>query len=152
MVINIKKGNLFDLDAKYSLAQCISQDTNNSKSWGLGIVQEFRKRFPGIKEYTNRVIKENKLKYPCVIPYTDDKSERIIFNLVTKRFYYSKPNYETIKKCIEDMAYICRGCDIKYLGIPKLGCGLDKLQWKKVKEIIEEVFSDMDIEIEIRYL
>lgn len=47
---------------------------------------------------------------------------------------------------------VIRRCDIKYLGIPKLGCGLDKLQWKKVKEIIEEVFSDMDIEIEIRYL
>lgn len=42
--------------------------------------------------------------------------------------------------------------NIKYLGIPKLGCGLDKLQWGKVKELIERHFKDLDINIEIRYL
>lgn len=30
---------------------------------------------------------------------------------------------------------------------PKIGCGLDKLEWSKVKAIIEEVFADTDIEI-----
>lgn len=136
----------------YSLVHCISQDTDNSKSWNLGIVKEFRKRFKGIKEYTNKVIKENNLKYPCVVPYVEDKNERIIFNLVTKRVYYGKPTYKTIRKCIKDMAYICKEGNIRYLGIPKLGCGLDKLQWGKVREIIEEEFKDIDINIEVRYL
>ena len=75
MKINIQKGNLFELSDYYSLAHCISQDTDNPKSWNLGIVKEFKKRFTGIKEYTDRVIKENNLKFPCVVSYVDDKNE-----------------------------------------------------------------------------
>ena len=150
MIYNEQKGNLFDLDNKYALAHCISYDTDNPKSWSLGIVTEFKKRFKGIKEYTNRVIKESNLSYPCVIPYS--KNERAIFNLVTKKYYYGKPTYETISKCIKDMAYLCKTMNIKYLALPKIGCGLDKLQWSKVREIIKEEFKNLDIEIEVRYL
>ena len=150
MKLNIKKGNLFELDNKYALCHCVSQDCDNYKSWGMGIAVEFKKRFKGMKEYCARVIKENHLSFPCVIPY--DNNDRTIFNLITKRVYYGKPTYITITKCIEDMAYMCKERNIKYLGMYKLGCNLDRLQWGKVKEIIEDKFKDLDIEIEVRYL
>ena len=35
MNLNIKKGNLFELDNKYSLAHCVSQDCDDPKSWGM---------------------------------------------------------------------------------------------------------------------
>ena len=31
--------------------------------------------------------------------------------------------------------------------MPKIGCGHEGLEWERVKEIIEEVFEDTDIEI-----
>ena len=31
--------------------------------------------------------------------------------------------------------------------MPLIGCGLDRLQWEKVSEIVQEVFKDIDIEI-----
>lgn len=31
--------------------------------------------------------------------------------------------------------------------MPKIGCGLDKLEWDKVEEIIKETFKDCDIDI-----
>lgn len=31
--------------------------------------------------------------------------------------------------------------------MPKIGCGIDRLNWKKVSEIIKEIFEDVDIEI-----
>lgn len=31
--------------------------------------------------------------------------------------------------------------------MPKIGCGLDRLQWDKVKEIIINTFKDIDLEI-----
>ena len=77
MIYNEQKGNLFDLDNKYALAHCISYDTDNSKSWNLGIVVEFKKKFSGIKEYTNNFIRENNLSCPCVVPY--NKNERVVF-------------------------------------------------------------------------
>lgn len=150
MKINVQKGNLFELDDKYSLAHCVSQDCDNPKSWGMGIAAEFKKRFKGMKNYCARVIKENNLSFPVVIPYCEDN--RVVFNLITKRVYYGKPTYKTMQSCIEDLAFQCKQFNIKYLGIYKLGCSLDKLQWGKVKEIIEEEFKDIDIEIEVRYL
>ena len=35
------------------------------------------------------------------------------------------------------------------LAMPKIGCGLDKLSWSQVYDIICEVFEDMDIDIVI---
>ena len=46
----------------------------------------------------------------------------------------------------------CIKYNIRYLAMPKIGCGLDKLQWSKVREIIKDEFKDVDIQIEIRYL
>lgn len=150
MNLNIKKGNLFELDNKYSLAHCVSQDCDNPKSWGMGIAKEFKIRFSGMKSYCAREIKNNNLNFPCVIPYND--GDRTIFNLITKHKYYGKPTYYTIRECIKEMAYMCKERQIKYLGIYKLGCSLDRLQWGVVKQIIEEEFKDIDINIEVRYL
>lgn len=36
--------------------------------------------------------------------------------------------------------------------MPKIGCGLDRLQWGKVREIIKEIFGDLDIEVRVCYL
>lgn len=152
MIYNEQKGNLFDLDDKYALAHCISYDTDNLISWSKGIVVDFRRKFKGLKEYVHKVVIENNLSYPCVVPYIDYYNKRIVFNLITKEYYFSKPTYKSMTKCIKDMVYLCRKLDIKYLGLPKIGCGLDKLSWSKVREIIKEEFKDLDIEIEVRYL
>ena len=45
------------------------------------------------------------------------------------------------------MKTICYKETITKIAMPVIGCGLDKLSWDKVSEIIQEVFSDSDIEI-----
>jgi O-acetyl-ADP-ribose deacetylase (regulator of RNase III) len=70
-----------------------------------------------------------------------------VFNLITKGRYYGKPTYQTIEKTIIEMKNICADNNIKYLAMPKIGCGLDRLSWGKVREIIKEQFKDIDIEI-----
>ena len=41
---------------------------------------------------------------------------------------------------------------ITKLAMPLIGCGLDKLEWNRVKDVIEDVFDDTDVEILICYL
>ena len=53
---------------------------------------------------------------------------------------------------LEELKSCCVRNDIFYIAMPKIGCGLDKLEWSKVKAIIEEVFAGTDIEILICYL
>lgn len=148
MNIIVEKGNLFELSNKtYMFAHCISLDCE----MGAGIAKEFDKKYSGMKSYCKRVVSENHLDYPCIIPYYKSESKKVL-NLVTKNKYWNKPTYESITKTIEEMAYLCRTSNIKYLAIPKIGCGLDKLSWPKVKEIIEENFNDLDIEIRVRHI
>ena len=41
----------------------------------------------------------------------------------------------------------CRYFKTKKLAIPLIGCGLDKLEWSKVSEMIQNTFKDEDVEI-----
>lgn len=141
-----QKGNLFELDQKYALVHCISLDC----AMGQGIAIEFDKRFKDMKNTLIKKIKSNNLKHPITIIHNSDNFQ--IFNLITKEKYWYKPTYKTITECIKQMAYLCDKYQIKNLAMPKIGCGLDKLQWDKVKLIIEQEFKDLDIEIIIRYL
>ena len=132
MIYNEVKRNLFDVDKKYYLAHCISADAK----MGAGIAVEFAKKFSAIKKLQNQ---SNDVG-TCVLV---DK----ILNLITKKAYYGKPTYESLTSSLMDMRDICLSNDIKYVAMPKIGCGLDRLSWGKVREIIQELFSDTNIEI-----
>lgn len=139
MILNEKKGNLFELDSdKYFFAHCISSDY----ALGAGIAVEFQKKFK-LRDGLRRC---GTGRHPGLITINN------IFNLVTKEKYWHKPTYESLTTCIRYMRDMCKNCDIKYLAMPRIASGLDRLSWPKVREIIKEEFKDLDIEIEVRYL
>jgi len=41
----------------------------------------------------------------------------------------------------------CENFDIEKIAMPLIGCGLDRLDWEQVKDVIEDVFGETDIEI-----
>lgn len=145
MIYKEVQANLFDIDKKYVLVQCISQDC----VMGKGIATIFNEKFKGMKEKCKRVIDENNLSFPCVIPYQDNNGA--VFNLVTKKLYSHKPKYSAIKTCIKIMATVCKRNNIRYLAMPMIGCGIDGLSWDIVRNMIQEEFNKIDITIEIRY-
>jgi O-acetyl-ADP-ribose deacetylase (regulator of RNase III) len=71
-----------------------------------------------------------------------------VIHLVTKDRYFNKPTYQAIYDALHDLKLqiINEGMPMK-LAMPKIGCGLDKLEWDKVREIILEVFEKTDLEI-----
>lgn len=141
-----ENGDLFSVHDKYALAHCISLDC----AMGAGIAKDFDSRFPDMKLDLLHTIESNNLTHPFTIAYIYDDLN--IFNLITKQKYWNKPTYETITECIKQLVWFCKERNIKYLAIPKIGCGLDRLSWNKVKSIVEKEFNDLDIEIVVRYL
>ena len=131
--------DLFTVDG-YVYAHCISSDF----VMGAGIA----------KLFTNRGIKQRLLNtYPvnnwnghgyCLPIFTKN---HVVCNLVTKHKVYEKPTYDTLRSALVHMKLYCNLWKIKKLAMPRIGCGLDKLQWDKVKSIIEKVFANTDIEI-----
>jgi len=72
-----------------------------------------------------------------------------VFNLITKEKYWHKPTYSDLHSSLEKMKNICLEKQIKKVAMPKIGCGLDKLNWHHVKKTLNDVFKDVDIEINV---
>lgn len=134
------KGNLFSVPQGYYLAHCISGDF----ALGAGIAKQFDEvynmRFKLFKNYPFEM--GEKYGYVGKALLIDN-----VFNLVTKPKCYHKPSYDTLLDTIIDLSDQCKKLNITKLAMPKIGSGLDKLDWEKVKEIIQDVFEDSDIEI-----
>ena len=43
----------------------------------------------------------------------------------------------------------CEEHDVKMLAMPRIGCGLDKLEWSKVKEMIIHTFKNTNTEVTV---
>ncbi|WP_342480704.1 macro domain-containing protein [Paenibacillus sp. FSL L8-0340] len=131
------KKDLFSMPEDYCLAHCISADAK----MGAGIAVQFRKRFKlsSLQEKANR---NELLVGECY------KVERV-FNLITKSKYWQKPTYDTLTLSLRAMKEICLQEAVNQIAMPEIGCGLDKLQWEKVKEIIMKEFSDTPVRITV---
>lgn len=136
--------DLFSVPDDYYLAHCISADFG----MGKGIVVEFNKRF----DMKNKLVS----KYQDFTRYWDDEMneckgtcilEGNVFNLITKRNYWQNPTYDTLINSLLHMKVLVINNNVKKIAMPIIGCGLDRLQWDKVSEIIIDIFKDIDIEI-----
>lgn len=146
MMITEKKMDLFKLSNEYTLVHCISEDC----AMGKGIAKVFDKKFKGMKKDILWTLVENNLHYPISIMFLGE--DQNVINMITKKEYWHKPTYKTFEIALDDVVKICKKHNITKLGMPKIGCGLDRLQWGKVKTMIEDKFKDLDIEIIICYL
>lgn len=80
------------------------------------------------------------------------QNKRYVFYLVTKERYYNRPTYETLKSSLVKMKEIMEANGLRDLAMPRIGCGLDGLEWSRVKGIIEEVFRQSNVNIRIYYI
>ncbi|XP_016663679.1 uncharacterized protein LOC100164186 isoform X2 [Acyrthosiphon pisum] len=76
-------------------------------------------------------------------------NDRFIYYLVTKEFSNGKPSYNSITAAITKLRDFIVQHDVKKLAIPRIGCGLDKLDWSIVRRIIENLFQNVGCTIKI---
>lgn len=144
MQLKVIKYDLFTIDdPAYYFAHCISSDF----ALGAGIAVTFDKKY--------------NMRFKLETNYPEVKANRIVgdallvddvFNLVTKERYFDKPTYSSLVQSLMSMQRHVMNNDIKKLGMPKIGCGLDKLEWPKVEDLIRKVFEDTDVKITVCYL
>lgn len=138
MIIKEIFGDLFGAPDNFYFVHCISADF----ALGVGIAKEFSQR-KNMREKLN-------IKYGLLDKVSLVGSALLVddtFNLVTKYRYFQKPTYRTLKESLIDLKDKCISLGVNNLAMPRIGCGLDRLNWVHVKKIISDVFSDTDIKI-----
>lgn len=142
MEIEVRQADLFTVPEDYYLCQCISADF----AMGKGIAVEFNKRFDMRnklrKEYGSFLKEwdESQIKGACIL-------EGRVFNLITKREFSHRPVYSAMTGALDCMRKIVLKEHITKIAMPKIGCGLDRLNWIRVEYLIEKIFHNTDIEI-----
>ena len=76
-------------------------------------------------------------------------NDRHVFYLVTKERYFNKPTMESLEASLRRMRDLCTQHHVRRLAMPRIGCGLDQLEWNQVSQLIQQIFKDDDIEITI---
>lgn len=121
--------------------QCISADF----VMGAGIAVKFNQVFDTknkmIEKHGNYIGKWG--NGTCVLC---DK----VYNLITKERGYDKPTYFTLQNALNSLKeQVLANPDCKRLAMPTIGCGLDRLEWNRVSQMIKGTFADTDIDISV---
>lgn len=137
--INEQRKDLFTLKRTHCLAHCFSRDFHMNN----GIAKRFNDIFNN-KDY---LIKQNqKVGGLAVLP----NERNFIYYLITEENYYNKPTLFSLFNCTEKLKIHMLKNNVNKLAIPRIGCGLDKLNWdNEVKPMIQYIFENTNIEITV---
>lgn len=135
------QGDLFSCPANEALAHCISADCR----MGAGIAKMFKAKFSGTQELLNQAKKVGDV---AVL----ERNGRFIYYLVTKERAFHKPTYPDLENSLRAMKRHCASHSVTAVSMPRIGCGLDQLQWDKVKWMMEKVFRGSGIKLTVYYL
>ncbi|KAF4524817.1 hypothetical protein B566_EDAN014052 [Ephemera danica] len=133
--------DLFTAPETFSLAHCVGADFR----MGMGIATIFKKKFQRVDE-----LKKSKTKIGGVASLQDDK--RFIFYLVTKEKSNIDPYFDDLQASLLALRDECLRLGIRKLAMPRLGCGLDKLLWDEVRNEIQKIFADIEMEIRVYFI
>jgi O-acetyl-ADP-ribose deacetylase (regulator of RNase III) len=132
------EGDLFSSDE--AICHCVSRCLH----MGAGIAVRFKKLFGRVDELKSQ---DAPVGGMCFIK--DERRERFVYYLVTKQRYFHKPTYESLKQSLECMKNHALEHGVAKISMPRIGCGLDGLEWDRVKRIVGEVFAGAGIQITV---
>jgi O-acetyl-ADP-ribose deacetylase (regulator of RNase III) len=136
MTITEVKGDLFT--SKNSLAHCVSEDLK----MGKGIAKTFKDKFGSVNELRLQKKKVGEVAYI-------KNDNRYIFYLITKEKYFQKPDYSDLYLSLTNLRDLCKNFGITEISMPKIGCGLDRLDWTIVRKYIDKIFGNSGISVTI---
>ncbi|KAJ8938634.1 hypothetical protein NQ318_015933 [Aromia moschata] len=132
--------DLFQAPADFCLAHCVAADLRMSR----GIALTFKKAFGQLEE-----LRRQRLEVGRVLQITaaEQEKERSVFYLVTKQLSHHKPTYQTVWDTLVELRDVLLSQNINSLAIPKIASGLDGLDWRVIRSMLEVLFRFTGIEI-----
>ena len=152
MELSIVKKDITEFNEEIAFCQCISADA----AMGAGVAVAFNKKFPDMKLKAKLKLRFTPIqdRVGSVSIYNNKERNQTVYNMITKLHYWDKaltmPEGEylnNLRNCLKFVRDDMVQKNKKILAMPKIGCGLDRFNWKDVENIIKEVFDGTNIKI-----
>ena len=127
------------LEQPNSIGHCISADAQMSK----GFAQFLSERVPRLR----RTCRRANLLNDQVFPFWDYSSRRYSYNLVSYKKYSDKPDLQTLATALRGMQAQATMNGASAFSVPKIGSGLDQMDWQDVVKLLRNIFLYSDIQI-----
>ena len=147
MKIKEYDGDLFyinDKDTYY--AQGISADFVMKKGISVKFNQAYNTKNRLIAKYGDYIKKWDNVKDGCAgFCILEDK----VFNLVIKRNFRDQPTLISVSMAFFEMRKYIFANDVKIISMPRIGCGIDGLEWEDVKKQLEVALYDTEVTVKV---
>ncbi len=142
-------GSLFD-----SPDQVLGHSVNCQGAFGKGIAKQIGERYPEVKKAYLKKYHSSGWQLGD-IQYVNTECGKIVTNLATQSNYGNNNiqhvNYKALELCIDQLLSYCK--ENKYaVSIPKISSGLAGGEWEVIEKIIENVSSELGIDVNVYVL
>ena len=132
-----KEGNLLDSDE--SIAHCISADFKMA----AGVARKIKQLLP------MRKLTSNSVRHKALWPQIIEKPQRFVYHMITKTRYFHKPTYKALRASLLALKSHAETNNVTRISMPRVGCGLDQLDWQKVRDMIQDVFHSSTVQVTV---
>ena len=108
-----------------------------------GFAELLSQQISGLRDTCRRT----KLLSGQTFPFWDRFGNLYIYNLVKKTKFFEKPNQPTLSLALQEMKSHARLYGISTIAIPKIGCGLDQMNWQEIVKLLRDIFAHSNIRI-----
>lgn len=130
-MFNVIYGDLFDHVQDRTPLHCIASDHAMGAGIAVPMAEKYRLRAP--------------MDEVGMLPWPSCLYIGGVLNMVTKEKSWEKPTFENFSKALSDVPKRCEYYGIEKIVMPKIGCGLDGLDWEKVRALVEKELEGLDI-------
>jgi O-acetyl-ADP-ribose deacetylase (regulator of RNase III) len=130
-------GDLFATPC-HALAHCVSADF----AMGRGIAVHFKERYGRVGELRAQGKEVGSVAY-----LYDEPTARHVFYLVTKGRYFDRPTLASLRASVEALVAACNTYGVTELAMPRIGCGLDRLNWPDVESVLQSAFAGSGVRV-----
>ncbi|MEM7373906.1 MAG: macro domain-containing protein [Bacteroidota bacterium] len=146
-MIRYLTGNLLQAQA-----DALVNTVNTVGVMGKGIALQFKEAFPENFHAYAQAVKAGEVKtgQMFVTQVSRLDGPKVIVNFPTKQHWRSPSQYPWIEEGLKDLVKVIHQHKIHSIAIPPLGCGNGRLDWAKVKAMMEQCLGPLhDVDIQI---
>ena len=139
-MIEIAKGNILEADA-----EALVNTVNCVGFMGKGIALQFKQAFPANFKAYETACHEGQVLPGRMFIFDNGRllNPRYVINFPTKRHWRGKSRIVDIRSGLKALIDDVRRLGVRSIAVPPLGCGLGGLDWREVRPIIENAFSEL---------